>query len=214
VHREIKFWVNKDTPASSPLPKKTFDYLFRNMKTDTMAKERIVTEGVQLELLAEHHAPLLLELVNKNRVTLRQWLPWVGHMQTVDNFTNYIRRCHEQLQAGTDISYVIKVEDRIAGRIGLHHIDRQNKTGAIGYWIGEEFSGRGIVTKACQEMIKLAFEETGLHRIEIKCATGNYKSAAVAERLGFTKEAVLRQAEWVNGQPLDLHLYSLLRSEK
>lgn len=183
------------------------------MNTDTLEKERIIADGIQLELLTAHHAPLLLELVNKNRTLLRQWLPWVDRMVTVENFTNYVRRCEEQLQAGTDIGFIIKEQDQIAGRIGLHYIDRQNQTGAIGYWIGEEFSGRGIVTRACQEIIKLAFEEIDLHRIEIKCATGNHKSAAVAERLGFIREGALRQAEWVNGQPLDLNLYSLLRSE-
>ncbi|RYF79960.1 MAG: GNAT family N-acetyltransferase [Chitinophagaceae bacterium] len=52
-----------------------------------------------------------------------------------------------------------------------------------------------------------------LHRIEIRCATGNDKSAAVAERLGFLKEGVLREAELVNGKQFDLAVFSQLHAE-
>ena len=183
------------------------------MNTHQLEKECLLEGGIRLEILRSGHAPLLLELVNHNRPLLRQWLPWVDYMQTVENFTEYIGRCNGQLQQGTDVSYLITVNEQAAGRIGLHHIDHQNKSCAVGYWIAEAFSGKGIVTKACRGLITIAFETLGLNRIEIKCATGNQKSAAVAERLGFKKEGVLRQAEWVNDQPLGLNVYSLLRHE-
>lgn len=183
------------------------------MNTGKPTKALTIADGIELALLADRHAPHLLSLVNENRTKLRRWLPWVDAMQSTTDFTGYIRRCHKQLAAGTDVGYVIQANGRVAGRIGLHFMNEQSKTGAIGYWIGEEFSGRGIVTKACQGVVEIGFTEWNLNRIEIKCATGNGKSAAVAERLGFTKEGVLRQAEWVNGQPHDLYLYSMLGAE-
>ena len=62
-------------------------------------------------------------------------------------------------------------------------------------------------------LIDHCFENLGLHRIEIKCAKENFKSAAVAERLHFRKEGVQRQAELVNGHYFDLNMYSLLQQE-
>ena len=53
----------------------------------------------------------------------------------------------------------------------------------------------------------------GLNRIVIKCAVGNERSRAIAEKLDFKKEGILRQAEWVNGKFLDLYQFSLLREE-
>ena len=166
-----------------------------------------------LELIDYSHAEDLLELVNANRAYLREWLPWVDIMQTVDNFNTYIDRCKNQLCDGTDYGYVILMKDKMVGRIGVHYIDQQNKLGAIGYWLGEEYQGKGIVTKACKALLRRCFTVIGLNRIEIKCGVGNHKSAAIPERLGFTKEGVLRQAEWVNDKFIDLNLYSLLKKE-
>ena len=55
----------------------------------------------------------------------------------------------------------------------------------IGYWLGEQFQGKGIMTAACRVLVNYAFNEFKLHRVEIKCATGNTKSCAIPERLLF-----------------------------
>lgn len=173
----------------------------------------LTTDDIILEPTNASHAEALFELVDQNRGHLRQWLPWVDVMQSVSDFEAYIDRCEKQHTAGTDYSFVIKNKDNVVGRIGLHYINQQNRFGAIGYWISEGFSGKGIITKACQRLIRFCFEEAGLNRIEIKCATSNQRSAAVAERLGFRKEGIMREAELVNGEFLDLNLYSLLKAE-
>ena len=168
---------------------------------------------IVLEMLDHHHAPALLKLVKSSRPELKQWLPWVDRMQTVSDFERYISRCKLQHGDRTEFSYMIKVNEQPAGRIGIHYIDSQNKSGAIGYWIGKNFAGRGIITKACTALIDYCFNQLALNRVELKCARGNLKSAAVAERLGFIKEGVLRQAEWINGEPHDLNLYSMLKGD-
>jgi ribosomal-protein-serine acetyltransferase len=172
-----------------------------------------VDDNIHLELINDQHAAPLLDLVNKNRQHLRQWLPWVDGMQTVENFQAYINCCKMQHEEDTDYGYVIFFNNTIAGRIGIHYIHQYNNLGAIGYWLGEEFSGKGIITKACKALITHCFKDLGLNRIEIKCAADNRKSAATAERLDFKKEGVLRQAELVNEEYLDLHLYAMLKEE-
>lgn len=177
--------------------------------TDTL----FVNDSITLETIGSHHAPALFALVEKNRAALGEWLPWLPHMTSVENFLAYIENCKEQHEAGTDYGFMILWKNQPVGRIGLHYINHQNKNGAIGYWIDTEFSGEGIVTKACKAVVRFGFEQLGLRRIEIKCATGNIKSAAIAERLGFLKEGVLREAEQVNGVFHDLYVYSLLQKE-
>jgi ribosomal-protein-serine acetyltransferase len=170
-------------------------------------------ESIVIASLEAGHAPALLQLVNANRPHLRQWLPWVDYMQSVEDFEKFIVMSEKREVAGTDIGGIILYNGVAAGRIGVYDINPQNKIGAIGYWLGEAFSGKGIVTTACKAMIAYCFTELHLNRIEIKCGSGNYPSQAIAERLDFTKEGILRQAELLHGNYIDLYLYSMLKAE-
>lgn len=172
-----------------------------------------VREDLVLELISDQHAGSLFDLVDQNRAHLSTWLPWVSGMQTVDDFGNYIRHCKRLHDAGTDYGYVISQNGIVVGRIGLHYVHPQNRSAAIGYWLGKEHEGKGIISAACIALINFGFHQLQLNRIEIKCGTANDRSAAIPERLGFTKEGVLRQAEWVNTHFIDLSLYSMLREE-
>ena len=170
-------------------------------------------DNISLELLAEKHAAETFSLINANRVYLKEWLPWVDNMQTVDDFKAYIANCNEMHKKGSDLGCVIIYNNAVAGRIGIHHINQHNKIGAIGYWLGESYAGKGIITRSCKAIIKYGFEILNLNRIEIKCGAGNYKSKAIAERLSFKEEGILRQAELVNDKYIDLYLFSLLKEE-
>ena len=64
--------------------------------------------------------------------------------------------------------------------------------GELGYWNVRGFEGQGLITKACRRLIEYGFIERDLHRIEIQAAADNHRSRAVAERLGFTFEASMR----------------------
>lgn len=172
-----------------------------------------VDEIISLEFLEEIHAESLLNLVNANRHYLRAWLPWVDQMQTVANFEYYISDTKKRAAVKTDFGYAIIIDKNIVGRIGLHHINHQHRIAEIGYWLADGLQGRGIISKSCKAIINHAFKELGLNRIEIKCAVGNDKSRAVAEKLQFKQEGILRQAELLNGKFIDLYLYALLKDE-
>ena len=173
----------------------------------------LISDAIHLQPLAGEHAPLLFERVDHNRNHVRTWLPWVDAMQSVEHFQQFIRAARAREEAGQERSWSIFYHGVLAGRIGIHYINQQNKQGSVGYWLGQEFEGKGIVTQACEGVIGYGFNDLGLHRIELKCGTGNNRSAAVPQRLGFTNEGILREAELVNGQFIDLYLFSLLRSE-
>lgn len=172
-----------------------------------------VNDNIVLERIEQKHAEQLYALVEANRHHLREWLPWVDSMKSVKSFENYITLCDQQHEAGTDAGFMIMLDDNMIGRIGLHQIHHHNLSGAIGYWLAKEFTGKGIMKRCCTTLINYAFEDLNLNRIEIKCAVDNHKSAAIPIRLNFKHEGVLEQAEWVNDKFVDLHLYAMLKEE-
>lgn len=172
-----------------------------------------VDENTSLELLEEIHAASLLDLVNANRSYLRTWLPWVDQMQTIDNFTHYICDTKRRAAEKTDYGYAIIIDKNIVGRIGLHNINYPNRIAEVGYWLADDFQGRGIMTNCCKALINHCFEQLGLNRIEIKCGIGNDKSRAIPEKLQFRQEGILQEAELLNGKFIDLYLYAMLKNE-
>lgn len=170
-------------------------------------------DGVFLEPLEEKHAPEVFALVDRERAYLRQWLPWVDQTLEVADSLAFIQTASAQYADNDGLTLGIWCGGRFAGTIGTHKIDWLNRRVELGYWIASGLQGRGIVTLACRALIRHAFIEWKLNRVEIHCATGNRRSCAIPARLGFRFEGTLRQAQLVNGAYWDIHLYGLLAGE-
>ena len=80
----------------------------------------VINETVSLELASQQHAETLFAAVDNNREHLSRFLPWVGNMQSADDMKNYLQYCETLYQQKTEVSFVIAVAGKIAGRIGLH----------------------------------------------------------------------------------------------
>ncbi len=172
-----------------------------------------VDTDLSLEMVDIQHAEPIFKLVNSNRWHLREWLPWVTKMETLEHFKEYIATTHDRFSNNHDHAFVIIQNGDVVGRIGIYNIDSTNHIGAIGYWIGNEFQGKGIVTKSCKTLLNYCFSDLELNRVEIRCATKNFRSQAVPERLGFTKEGIIRQGEALRNEYIDIYCYSLLKHE-
>jgi ribosomal-protein-serine acetyltransferase len=99
---------------------------------------------------------------------------------------------------------------RIAGVIGYVSVDWSNRAAGIGYWLGEEFEGEGTMTAAVRALTGHALVEWELNRVEIRVATGNRRSRAIPERLGFREEGTLRGAQRIGDRYVDTVVYSML----
>jgi ribosomal-protein-serine acetyltransferase len=173
----------------------------------------IVEKNLYLEPTSELQASQLFTAIDNNRIQLSGFLPWVDNMRTVEDLKEYLKNAGILCQQEKEASFAIIFNKVAVGRIGLHHLNMQNKIGAIGYWLGKEAQGKGLILKSCKALINHGFQNLGLHRIEIKAAVNNLKSQAIPVKLNFVKEGLLRQAEFVNNQFLDLFLYSMLSNE-
>lgn len=172
-----------------------------------------IDENLRLELLEVRHAKELFQLTDQNREYLAEWLPWVDSVQESKGTVHFIEQSKQQWVENQGFQAAIIVDDSIAGTIGHHNIDWQNQKTSLGYWLGKSYQGRGIMTKCCAEVVQHAFDELDLQRVEIHCAIDNIKSRAIPERLGFTKEAIQKEAIQLNNQFKDRVVYRMLSSE-
>jgi ribosomal-protein-serine acetyltransferase len=170
-------------------------------------------EGAELRLLEQHHAPELFALIEHNRSYLRRWMPEWDVQKSLDECKTVIRSSLERFAANGGSTLGIWWQGHLAGVIGAAAFDWENRSTMIGYWLGESFQGKGLMTGACRALLDYLFFELKLHRVEIRCAIGNARSCAVPKRLGFTKEGVLRQAQAFDDQFLDLEVYALLAED-
>lgn len=170
-------------------------------------------DDTELSLFEVRHAPALFALTDANRASLRQWLPWLDATQSVEDTRAFILGALRQYGENRGFQAGIWYRGELAGCIGYHDIDWANRSVELGYWLGAAFQGHGLVTSACRALVTHAFRDLGLNRVTIRCATGNTRSCAIPERLGFKREGVLRQAERLYDQYVDLAVYSCLADE-
>ncbi len=176
--------------------------------------EAVVEEGLVLRLLESRHAVALFNLTDRNRDHLDPWFPWVEATKTVADSEAFIRSQLERFVRDDGFQLGIWLNGKLAGVIGLNYIMKEFCCTEIGYWLGAEFEGRGVMTKACRKLRDYLFTELGLNRIEIKCAETNVKSRAIPERLGFTLEGKLRQMGYTQAGLVDYLVYSLLADDR
>lgn len=170
-------------------------------------------ESLEMRPLVLGHAEDLYALVEANRERLQRWMPWLGPDFTLANMRQYALDREADNLHRTSLTLTIWLDGRVCGAISLHRINQQHRSSSIGYWLAQEAEGRGVMTRACEALIDTGFRLYGLHRIEIRCATGNLRSKAIPRRLGFTEEGLLRQAEWVHDRWVDLRVFALLATE-
>ena len=102
---------------------------------------------------------------------------------------------------------------QLAGVIVLGWIQAAHRSASVSYWLGEEFTGRGLATSALSLLSGFAFETLGLNRLEISASVQNLASIAVARRAGFAEEGVCREYEFINGHFEDHLRLSLLAKD-
>jgi ribosomal-protein-serine acetyltransferase len=174
---------------------------------------RTLAPNIKVRLFELRDAEAIFVAVERNRTYLREWLPWVDPTRTPAEVRSFISRVQLQYENNQGPQGGIWIGGNFAGAIGCHPIDLHNKACSIGYWIEEQHSGKGIVTRCCVVLLDYLFFDLGLHRVVIQCGTGNRKSSAIPQRLGFTREGTSRQGEWVNDRWVDLEVWSMLQDE-
>ncbi len=170
-------------------------------------------DGINLRPVEDGDVLELFALVDANRAYLREWMPWLDGTQREDDTRAWAAVESEKASAGRGVQFVIVEHGRLAGVVGFHEIGWDHGQVELGYWLAEDRQGRGLMTRSVRTLVGMAFENLGLNRVGIRVATGNTRSRAIPERLGFRHEGVVRQGERLYDRYVDLDVYSLLVSE-
>ena len=112
-------------------------------------------------------------------------------------------------------AFAVTVDGRAVGSIGVfrrENIHRQ--TAELGYYLAEEYWGKGIMTEAVTQVCKYVFEKSDVIRIYAEPFAYNAPSCRVLEKAGFQYEGTLRSNAVKNGKILDMKMYSLLKTER
>jgi ribosomal-protein-serine acetyltransferase len=180
--------------------------------------ERIETERLVLRAPRRGDGPLVNDAVRASLAELAPWMPWAGTMPSVDESEAHCRRQQARFILREDFALLIFLrhadgsEGELVGGTGLHRIDWALRRFEIGYWRRTGCAGHGFLTEAVRAVARLAFDVLGARRVEIRMDENNAPSWRLAERAGFTLEAILRfDATTPQGEPRSTRVYARVR---
>jgi ribosomal-protein-alanine N-acetyltransferase len=138
-----------------------------------------------------------------SRAFLTPWEPtWPADDLSRSAFRRRLRRYAEDQRSDTSYAFFLfrKNDDALVGGLTLANVRRGvAQAGSLGYWIGEPFARRGLMSGAVQGLLPFAFGSLRLHRIEAACIPTNTASIRLLEKAGFAREGYAREYLCING---------------
>lgn len=175
---------------------------------------RQIDEDISISLSVPQFAEDLFELVERNRAFLSRWLPWVEKRKIVDDHRAFLLRELNRFVKGEALHTTVFYRGAMAGSAELNNMDLFTGKAGVGYWLGEEFLGKRIITSVVKDLISVGTQLYSIRRFEIAAASENLASRKVAERLGFRHEGTQQRAYRVADLWFDQEIYGLLIDEK
>lgn len=154
------------------------------------------------------------EAVIESIEELRPWMPWANNIPTIEESEIHIRNSRLKFLDRTDLQLLLfhKETGQLIGSSGLHRMDWQARSFETGYWVRTSYAGQGYISEAVEAITNFAIHQLKANRIEIRCDSRNKKSAAVAERSGFTLEGILRSEKCAtDGSLRDTMIFAKVR---
>ena len=172
----------------------------------------IETQRLLLRPYREADIDVLYDI--QSRPDVVRYLYWGP--RTRERVEQVIRESSAQIE-GEDSALELAIQprgsDTMVGDVILMYRSEVHRQGEIGFVLHPDHQGHGYATEAAREMLRLGFEQLGLHRIIGRLEARNSASAAVLERLGMRLEAHLHENEWVKGEWQSELVYAMLATE-
>jgi ribosomal-protein-serine acetyltransferase len=159
------------------------------------------------------HSEALADMVRRNADHFRRYLPAVAELDSVEKARAHLAQVAQREARAEVLEWNLFANGVLCGALRLNKIEPENRKTSIAYLLDEGHQGRGIATLAVRALLGYCFGDLDMNRVELTCATDNVPSMRLAERVGFVREGLLRQAEFLGGAFADHYVYGLLRSE-
>ncbi len=111
------------------------------------------------------------------------------------------------------VPLAVTVAGELVGSVSLWGIDAFNRRAHLGITLGAEHRGKGYGTDACRVIVRHAFVDRGLHRVQLEVLASNTAALRAYQKAGFVREGVLREAGWVRGALVDEIVMSVLSTD-
>jgi RimJ/RimL family protein N-acetyltransferase len=136
---------------------------------------------------------------------LRDRFPFPYTEEGAEWFINFVLSNNDPVK-----NFVIEINGEAAGAIGITPDEDVYRLNAeIGYWLGEEHWGKGIMTDVIKDTVKYTFENLGIKRIYATPFATTIGSIKALEKAGFIKEATIKNGVIKNNKILDYYIYSI-----
>lgn len=168
--------------------------------------------GVQIRKWNMIDASNLAELLNNKKImdNLRDGLPFPYTVKDAEEFIAAMLSADEE----KTFAFAITIDDKAVGSIGVFRCENIHfRTAEMGYYIGEPYWGKGIMTSAVRQTCQYIFENTDIIRIFAEPFGSNTASCRVLEKAGFQLEGLLRKNAVKNGRVLDMKMYALVKED-
>lgn len=117
-------------------------------------------------------------------------------------------------RAGRQLPFVLEVDGRLAGQVTVNNVVRGSaQFASIGYWIDQQYAGRGIMPRAVAMVVDHCFEQVGLHRIEVAIRPENHASLRVVDKLGIRLIGLAPGYLHIDGDWRDHLLFGVTKEE-
>jgi [ribosomal protein S5]-alanine N-acetyltransferase len=151
----------------------------------------------------------------ESRRFLQPWEPiWPSDDLTRSAFRRRITRYNREIERDEGFPFFVfsAADDRLLGGLNLTNIRRGAASMAVlGYWMGEAYAGRGIMSAAVQAMMPIAHKTLGIRRIEAACLPSNAASVRLLEKGGFIREGLAKEYLLINGVWCDHLLFARIQ---
>jgi [ribosomal protein S5]-alanine N-acetyltransferase len=172
---------------------------------------QVLGQSLTLRYATPADAAALFELGSDPEVT--RFFSW-GPYQHVDEPAAYIAGLAGERERGERMDFlIVDSDDRPVGVTGLSELSRRDRRAVIGTWLGRRYWGTGVNRASKVLITKVAFATLGLERLGAYADLDNPRSQAALERIGFSREGVLRRWHRHGDQVHDVIVYSWLKEE-
>jgi len=160
---------------------------------------KYVLKGPRITLMhlepCMHNAKLLYDVETRNKNYLLPWLLWVNDIKSPKDSFNFLVQSDKKWEEGSGYQYCIILNDEIIGDCAAHTFDTKHKRAELGYWLANDYRGKGYMMEAVSLLEKELFK-AGINKIIIHNDVRNIGSVNVAKNLGYELEGVLKQERW------------------
>lgn len=155
-------------------------------------------------------AEALAEIINNKKIqdNLRDGIPFPYTVRDAEEFIAQ----NIAADRNKSFAFAITYDGRLVGSIGAYRCQNIHfRTAELGYYLDENYWGRGIATSAVVQICDYIFKNSDIVRIFAEPFLYNKASCRVLEKAGFVREGILRQNAQKNGRIIDMVMYSLIK---